>query len=50
MRPRNSAIPPGGYWPVDEHGAVGLSYSTVRDHVRKGRPQIFAEAGRPRGA
>lgn len=25
----------------------GLSYSTVRDHVRKRRPQILAEAGRP---
>jgi transposase len=32
---------------VDEHGAVGLSYSTVRDHVRKRRPRILAEAGRP---
>jgi transposase len=32
---------------VDEHGALGLSYSTVRDHVRKRRPQIFAEAGKP---
>jgi hypothetical protein len=32
---------------VDEHGAVGLSYSTVRDHVRKRRPQILAELGRP---
>jgi transposase len=32
---------------VDEHGAEGLSYSTVRDHVRKRRPQILAEAGRP---
>jgi transposase len=32
---------------VDEHGAVGLSYSTVRDHVRKRRPQILAEAGGP---
>ena len=32
---------------VDEHGAQGLSYSTVRDHVRKRRPQILAEAGRP---
>ncbi len=31
---------------VDEHGAAGLSYSTVRDHVRKRRPQIAAEAGR----
>jgi transposase len=32
---------------VDEYGAQGLSYSTVRDHVRKRRPQILAEAGRP---
>ena len=32
---------------VDEHGAQGLSYSTVRDHVSKRRPQILAEAGRP---
>jgi hypothetical protein len=32
---------------IDEHGAVGLSYSTVRDHVRKRRPQILAEAGKP---
>ena len=32
---------------VDEHGAEGLSYSTVRDHVRKRRPQILFEAGRP---
>ena len=32
---------------VDEHGAQGLSYSTVRDCVRKRRPQILAEAGRP---
>jgi hypothetical protein len=32
---------------VDEHGAVGLSYSTVRDHVRKRRPEILAEAGKP---
>jgi transposase len=31
---------------VDEHDAAGLSYSTVRDHVRKRRPQIAAEAGR----
>ena len=31
---------------VDEHGAAGLSYSTVRDHVRKRRPQIAAEAGK----
>jgi transposase len=32
---------------VDEHSAVGLSYSTVRDYVRKRRPQILAEAGKP---
>ena len=32
---------------VDEHQAVGLSYSTVRDYVCKRRPQILAEAGRP---
>ena len=32
---------------VDEHGATGLSYSTVRDHVCKRRPQILAEAGKP---
>lgn len=32
---------------VDEHGATGLSYSTVRDHVRKRRPQIAAQAGKP---
>ena len=32
---------------VDEHGAVGLSYSTVRDHVRKRRPEILAEVGKP---
>jgi hypothetical protein len=31
---------------VDEHDATGLSYSTVRDHVRKRRPQIAAAAGR----
>lgn len=31
---------------AEEHGAVGLSYSTVRDHVRKRRPLIAAEAGR----
>ena len=31
---------------VDEHGAQNLSYSTVRDHVRKRRPQIAAEAGK----
>jgi len=32
---------------VDEHGATDLSYSSVRDHVRKRRPQILAEAGKP---
>ena len=32
---------------VDEHGAGELSYSTVRDHVAKRRPQIAAEAGKP---
>jgi transposase len=32
---------------VDEHGAKDLSYSTVRDHVRKRRPEIAAEAGMP---
>lgn len=32
---------------VDEHDAGELSYSTVRDHVRKRRPQIAAEAGSP---
>lgn len=32
---------------VDEHGAGGLSYSTVRDYVARRRPQIAAEAGRP---
>jgi len=32
---------------VDEHQAVGLSYSTERDYVCKRRPQILAEAGRP---
>jgi DNA-binding transcriptional regulator YhcF (GntR family) len=31
---------------VDEHDAAGLSYSTVRDHVRRRRRQIAAEAGR----
>jgi transposase len=31
---------------VDEHSATMLSYSTVRDHVRKRRPQIWAEAGK----
>jgi transposase len=32
---------------VDEHGASDLSYSTVRDYVRRRRPEIAAEAGRP---
>jgi transposase len=32
---------------VDENGATDLSYSTVRDWVRKRRPEIAAEAGRP---
>jgi Mu transposase, C-terminal domain len=32
---------------VDEKGARDLSYSTVRDYVRKRRPQIAAEAGKP---
>jgi transposase len=32
---------------IDERGAADLSYSTVRDHVRKRRPEIAAEAGRP---
>jgi hypothetical protein len=32
---------------VDEHGARDLSYSTVRDYVRKRRPQIAAEVGKP---
>lgn len=32
---------------VDEHGALDLSYSTVRDYVGKRRPQILAEAGKP---
>lgn len=31
---------------ADEHGARELSYSTVRDYVRKRRPEIDAEAGR----
>jgi hypothetical protein len=34
---------------VDEHGAAGLSYSTVRDYVARRRPQIAVEAGRPLG-
>ena len=32
---------------VDEHDATDLSYSTVRDYVRKRRPEIAAEAGKP---
>jgi hypothetical protein len=32
---------------VDEQGGVGLSYFTVRDHVRKPRRKILAEAGWP---
>jgi hypothetical protein len=32
---------------VDEHDAADLSYSAVRDYVRKRRPEIAAEAGRP---
>lgn len=31
---------------VDEHGAVDLSYSTVRDYVCRWRPEVAAEAGR----
>jgi transposase len=31
---------------VDEHGADGLSYSTVRDYLAKRRPEVWAEAGR----
>jgi transposase len=34
---------------VDEHGAAGLSYSTVRDYVAKRRPEIAAAAGKPLG-
>jgi hypothetical protein len=34
-------------WLVDEHDANELSYSTVRDYVRKRRPEIAAEAGKP---
>ena len=30
---------------VDDHGADGLSYSTVRDYVAR-RPEIWAESGR----
>jgi transposase len=32
---------------IDERGATDLSYSTVRDYVRKRRPQNAAEAGKP---
>jgi transposase len=32
---------------VDEHGVKDLSYSTVRDYVRKRRPEIAAAAGKP---
>jgi transposase len=35
---------------VDEHGAAGVSYSTVRDYVARRRPQIAAEAGKALGA
>lgn len=31
---------------IEEHGATELSYSTVRDYVRRRRPEINAEAGR----
>ncbi|MFI7523375.1 IS21 family transposase [Micromonospora globbae] len=31
---------------VDEHDASGLSYSTVRDYVRRRRPEIAVDAGR----
>ena len=31
---------------VDDHGADGLSYSTVRDYVARRRPEIWAESGR----
>jgi transposase len=31
---------------VDEHAAMELSYSTVRDYVARRRPEIMAEAGR----
>jgi len=33
-----------------EHGAAGLSYSAVRDYVRRRRPEIAAAAGRARPA
>lgn len=32
---------------IDECGATDLSYSMVRDYVRKRRPEIAAEAGKP---
>jgi hypothetical protein len=32
---------------VDEHGVTELSYSTVRDYVRKRRPEIAAAGGKP---
>ena len=32
-------------WLADEQGGVGLSYSTVCDHVRRPRRKILAEAG-----
>jgi hypothetical protein len=32
---------------IDERGATDLSYSTVCDYVRKRRPEIAAEAGKP---
>ncbi len=31
---------------AEEHGATELSYSTVRDYVRRRRPEIDVEAGR----
>lgn len=31
---------------AEEHGATQLSYSTVRDYVRRRRPEINIEAGR----
>jgi len=31
---------------VDEHGAVEVTYSCVRDYVARRRPQIWVEAGR----
>ncbi|ARC58649.1 hypothetical protein AS850_16285 [Frondihabitans sp. 762G35] len=31
---------------AEEHGATELSYSTVRDYVRRRRPEIDLEAGR----